>query len=950
MYHFIMKKNIILYIFWGLLPIQAFAQQNAMSWRIGVHGGTMGYYGDLNRNWESIFSPRMFLQNPKKLDFVTYGISIENTFSRAWSWKLTAMRGAFEANDRKTDWNKKLLPDGENFDRSLNARTQINDAALLMSYYFDNGNLLSKKSFLAPYVFAGVGVTNFNVAGDLFDANGNKYYYWTDNTIRNAPQSTDPNAAIIEQDGKFETNLTKLRTEKANGYSTTVLHIPVGLGLKFRLGSRWNLNLECAAKYTMTDYLDDVAGTYRSYYDNTLQEYAANPNHQTGAWRGTADDKVYDIYGTATLSLHYNFGYKTSDFNAPVFYSISKGEEFFEKDTLEKPIVNTPDNPIQKDSIFIIEKKEEKQPDKKPSISILPENYPHISTDQTPQNSIKEYKEKILIILNEKGDTLRKEKSIEKSYKKGVQEESNSLNEFFWEQKPTVKKEIEEIKIINEKNPTIVLEKQEPIVLPSLPAKSVERLSLEEIQSTRKEVAELKEEVLTLRSPEKTNAPAVNTKELETLEKRMDSLDKKMTEYLVLNRWAGQQTPQQSSTIIIDGATKDLEKEVKTLREQINMANAPAPMTLTWDEYKKMQTENENKIKILEQELVKAKSQPVVTKVEVPKTPVPITVPSALPPPQLATDDAELKKILYEIETLRKNPTKKRDKADLNRLNNKLLEINSRIAYQQATDKRNDAATQSYLDALNKQMLDMQAALQQMKTENEATVLAEERKQAAVSTASQEIINRQQAEINQLKSELQRTKDYDALKAKTELLEQNQKNTIPTAPTVVTIPSNNNQELIALKQQLEELKTIMANKKPETTIITAPAPVITPASVLTNRLSPAEEAMNMNRSTNIYFEIGSATISTSFYERLDKMANVLQQFPELNIRLKGYADKSGNATNNMILSEKRTRIVANYFTGRGVSMNRIQIAHYGDQAASQANDPFFRRVEVELYK
>ena len=45
-------------------------------------------------------------------------------------------------------------------------------------------------------------------------------------------------------------------------YSLYEFAIPFGIGVKWAFSERWNLGLEYAARWTFTDYLDDVSRTY----------------------------------------------------------------------------------------------------------------------------------------------------------------------------------------------------------------------------------------------------------------------------------------------------------------------------------------------------------------------------------------------------------------------------------------------------------------------------------------------------------------------------------------------------------------------------------------------------------------------------------------------------------------------------------------------------------------
>ena len=290
----------------------SYGQQNRYDARIGIHAGIINYYGDLNSKF---IAPNDQIRD-FDFDFLSYGISVERNLTQSWAVKLQYNRGQFIANDRAINWDGSRDVHNSNYTRSLNAKTDIDDLGLKFTYYTDNGKLLSKNAFVSPYISFGVGLTHFKVFADLEDNNGNQYYYWGDNSIRNLPEGS-PNATIIEQDGYFETNVTALETEK--NYDTNVLNIPFGGGLKFRLAERFNLNLDYTLRYTFTDYLDDVSGEYREVYSSESQTFASNPTNTIADLRG--NDEGNDWYAFLSVSLHYSFGKKERAFNSPVIFS-----------------------------------------------------------------------------------------------------------------------------------------------------------------------------------------------------------------------------------------------------------------------------------------------------------------------------------------------------------------------------------------------------------------------------------------------------------------------------------------------------------------------------------------------------------------------------------------------------------------------------------------------------
>ncbi|MCB9322388.1 MAG: outer membrane beta-barrel protein [Lewinellaceae bacterium] len=108
--------------------------------------------------------------------------------------------------------------------------------------------------------------------------------------------------------------------DRSAKYKLFDLAFPFGLGAKYLLSENWTLGIEFGARYTLSDYVDDVGGTYVNYEDlfatngeltaalgNREGEYSGKPPVlvPTGTQRG--DQKSHDLYFIAGLTITYNF-------------------------------------------------------------------------------------------------------------------------------------------------------------------------------------------------------------------------------------------------------------------------------------------------------------------------------------------------------------------------------------------------------------------------------------------------------------------------------------------------------------------------------------------------------------------------------------------------------------------------------------------------------------------
>ncbi|WP_226648749.1 OmpA family protein [Microbulbifer variabilis] len=104
---------------------------------------------------------------------------------------------------------------------------------------------------------------------------------------------------------------------------------------------------------------------------------------------------------------------------------------------------------------------------------------------------------------------------------------------------------------------------------------------------------------------------------------------------------------------------------------------------------------------------------------------------------------------------------------------------------------------------------------------------------------------------------------------------------------------------------------------------------------------------------NITFGSNRTDIRTDFYDTLESVTVVLQEFDKTAIRVSGHTDSTGSDVYNQSLSEQRANSVASFFSHNGVSVGRVQAVGYGERYPLASNDSESgrqanRRVELEL--
>lgn len=79
------------------------------------------------------------------------------------------------------------------------------------------------------------------------------------------------------------------------------------------------------------------------------------------------------------------------------------------------------------------------------------------------------------------------------------------------------------------------------------------------------------------------------------------------------------------------------------------------------------------------------------------------------------------------------------------------------------------------------------------------------------------------------------------------------------------------------------------------------------------------------------FATGSATILPESEEQLNNIAAVLKSYPNVNVKVGGYTDNTGDRAANQRLSQQRADAVQQALIGKGIDAGRLKAEGYGDQ-------------------
>ncbi|MCG8312045.1 MAG: OmpA family protein [Pseudomonadales bacterium] len=114
-----------------------------------------------------------------------------------------------------------------------------------------------------------------------------------------------------------------------------------------------------------------------------------------------------------------------------------------------------------------------------------------------------------------------------------------------------------------------------------------------------------------------------------------------------------------------------------------------------------------------------------------------------------------------------------------------------------------------------------------------------------------------------------------------------------------------------------------------------------------------QDGIKLNMPGHVSFPTNEYAILSSFYDVLDSVALVFEEFEKTRIKVSGHTDSQGSDSYNQTLSERRAESVLQYFVSKGVARGRLSAYGYGERYPVASNDTADgraanRRVELEI--
>ena len=82
---------------------------------------------------------------------------------------------------------------------------------------------------------------------------------------------------------------------------------------------------------------------------------------------------------------------------------------------------------------------------------------------------------------------------------------------------------------------------------------------------------------------------------------------------------------------------------------------------------------------------------------------------------------------------------------------------------------------------------------------------------------------------------------------------------------------------------------------------------------------------------DIYFAYNKFTISPSSEPKIEKLIKVMQEYPEIKIKINSHTDSRGSEAYNLKLSQKRARAIQEYIKAKGISGGRLLYEGIGEK-------------------
>ncbi len=97
--------------------------------------------------------------------------------------------------------------------------------------------------------------------------------------------------------------------------------------------------------------------------------------------------------------------------------------------------------------------------------------------------------------------------------------------------------------------------------------------------------------------------------------------------------------------------------------------------------------------------------------------------------------------------------------------------------------------------------------------------------------------------------------------------------------------------------------------------------------------------------TQVLFENNSYALLPASLPELNKLVQILEENPSMQIQISGYTDNIGKASDNLILSTNRAKSIVNYLSGKGIAADRLSYKGFGSDNPIATNETAAGRAQ-----
>jgi len=93
----------------------------------------------------------------------------------------------------------------------------------------------------------------------------------------------------------------------------------------------------------------------------------------------------------------------------------------------------------------------------------------------------------------------------------------------------------------------------------------------------------------------------------------------------------------------------------------------------------------------------------------------------------------------------------------------------------------------------------------------------------------------------------------------------------------------------------------------------------------------SQDDLAQNVGDRVFFAYDSSELTSESQSTLQRQAQWLQQYPNVNIVVEGHCDERGTRAYNLALGERRAEAARSYLVSLGVPQNRLTTVSYGKE-------------------